>query len=318
MSRPEVVSARRIGVADEPAGGGLGGGDRWLRMSWAGVDLVWHPAGASELVLLAHGGEEESEEYPSLWRGAILRMWPFAAAARSAVPAAAVGLMRYRYRGWNGDAADPAADLRSVLDELPPVIERVVLIGHSMGGRAVVAAGNDPRVTGVLALAPWLPEDEPLVNLRPPVTFAHGTDDTVTDPRATLAYANRLRATGTPVTVYSVSGETHPMLHRPTDWNTLVKTFTTTALATPPTHPTPKPSSAPPTPPTSPRTPTPPPTPTPPDGLATPPTFASAADDGVQPLPWSARRASLPAAIGSIALARLRFPVIERFQTGAR
>jgi hypothetical protein len=298
-------------------------------MSWAGVDLVWHPTGASDLVLLAHGGEEESEEYPSLWRGAILRMWPFAAAARSAVPSAAVGLMRYRYRGWNGDAADPAVDLRSVLDDLPPLIQRVVLIGHSMGGRAVVAAGNHPRVAGVLALAPWLPEGEPLVELRPPVTFAHGTDDTVTDPRATLAYANRLRAAGTPVTVYSVSGETHPMLHRPTDWNTLVTTFTTTTLANPKTQPTPEPGSAPPPKPTSPGTLASPPSLTPPGTLASPPsltppvglvppTSASAADAGVQPLPWSGRRASLPAAIGSIAAARLRLPVVERFQVGAR
>jgi pimeloyl-ACP methyl ester carboxylesterase len=241
------------------------------------MDLVWHPAGATDLVVLAHGGMEHSQASPYLWSAPLLRMWPFAGAARSAVPAAAIGLLRYRYRGWNGDAADSAADLRVVLDELPPVIQRVVLIGHSMGGRAVVAAGDHPRVAGVLALAPWLPDGEPLAALRPPVTFAHGTLDTITDPRATTAYANRLRAAGTPVTVYSVAAETHGMLHRPTDWNTLVATFTANALG-------------------------PSPTPT--------------ATANTEPLPHNGRRSSVPAAIGSIAMARLRLPVLERFQVG--
>ena len=244
-------------------------------MTRPGVDLLWHPAGATDLVVLAHGGMEHSRANPHLWGGAILRMWPFAAAARAAVPQAAVGLLRYRYRGWNGAAADSAADLRAVLDDLPPVIRRVVLIGHSMGGRAVVAAGDHPRVAGVLALAPWLPEDEPLIALRAPVTFAHGTLDTITDPRATTAYADRVRATGTPVTVYAVEADTHTMLHRPADWNTLVATFTANALG----------SSA---------------------------TPATGAD--IEPLPHYGRRSSVPAAVWSIALARLRLPVRERFQ----
>ena len=77
--------------------------------------------------------------------------------------------MRYRYRGWNGAAADPVADLRAVLDGLPPRITRVLLIGHSLGGRAVIAAGNHPLVEGVLAHAPWLPGGEPLVLLHGPV-----------------------------------------------------------------------------------------------------------------------------------------------------
>jgi pimeloyl-ACP methyl ester carboxylesterase len=151
-------------------------------------------------------------------------MWPFAVVARRAVPAAAVGLARYRYRGWN-DVGDPAADLRAVLDEVP--FERVHLIGHSMGGRAVVVAGDHPRVAGVLALAPWLPAGEPLMQLKPPVTFVHGTADTMTDPRTTVAYAERLRAAGTPVTTHLLTGEGHPMLQRTAAWNRLVADFLT-------------------------------------------------------------------------------------------
>ncbi|RZT20467.1 putative esterase [Kribbella sp. VKM Ac-2569] len=189
-----------------------------------GVDLVRHPAGATELVLLAHGGEEHSRADPHLWRPAALRMWPFAQAARSVAPNVAIGFLRYRFRGWN-DVGDAAIDLRTVLDELPPAISRVLLIGHSMGGRATVAAGDHPRVAGVLALAPWLPRDEPLVALRPPVTFVHGTDDTITSPEGTTAYAKRLRAAGTAVTTYSLAGEGHAMLRRAKDWNRLVAEF---------------------------------------------------------------------------------------------
>jgi len=190
-----------------------------------GVDLVRRPAGASELVLLVHGGMENSQADPHPWRPALLRMWPFAAVARAAAPAAAVGFLRYRYRGWNGAAADAAADLRAVLDALPAEIRSVLLIGHSMGGRAVVAVGDHPRVSGVLALAPWLPPGEPLVALRPPVVLAHGADDRMTDPAATTAYADRLRAAGTPVTTYLLRNEGHAMLRRSGDWNRLVADF---------------------------------------------------------------------------------------------
>ncbi|MEV6410306.1 alpha/beta fold hydrolase [Kribbella sp. NPDC051718] len=192
-------------------------------MSFPRIDLLVAPADATELILLAHGGEEESREPAGAWRPAILRMWSFVPAARAGAPGAAVGLMRYRYRGWNG--ADPVADLRAVLDRLPARITRVVLIGHSMGGRAIVAAGNHPLVDGVLALAPWLPDGEPLVQLRGPVVFAHGTADRITDPAQTAAYAKRLRASGVPVALLSVAAENHTMLQRSPDWNALVRDF---------------------------------------------------------------------------------------------
>jgi pimeloyl-ACP methyl ester carboxylesterase len=201
--------------------------------SLPGIDLLAAPEKATDLVLLAHGGVVDSLDPAGGWRAAILRMWPLALAAHSAAPGVAVGLMRYRYRGWNGTEAHPANDLRTVLDGLPSSIRRVVLIGHSMGGRAVVAAGKHPLVSGVLGLAPWLPDGEPLVALRGPVVLAHGTLDRMTDPAATAAYARRLRATGVPVALLSVEGERHAMLHRYGDWNELVRRFVATALGDP-------------------------------------------------------------------------------------
>ncbi len=250
-------------------------------MRQPGVDLLWNPPGAKDLVLLVHGGYERSQKNPHLWRGPILRMWPFAAALRTAVPSAAIGLMRYRYRGWN-DVGDPVLDLRVVLDELPPLIERVVLIGHSMGGRAVVTAGDHPRVAGVLGLAPWLPLKDPLAALRRPVMFAHGNDDTVTSPSETLTYANRLRAAGTPVTVVLLPGEAHSLLHRPANWNTLVTTFTQHALGEPHTNNTP---------------------------------WTSGPPGGDHEWPETTPRASIAMTILRLARTRLRTPVRERFRT---
>jgi dienelactone hydrolase len=246
-------------------------------MSVPGIDLLAAPPEATDLVLLAHGGVVESVAEPHAWRAPILRMWPFALAARAAAPGAAVGLMRYRYRGWNGGEAHPAADLRIVLDGLPSRIRRVLLVGHSMGGRAVVAAGNHPLVGGVLGLAPWLPAGEPLVKSAGPVVFAHGTLDRITDPALTAAYARRLRAAGVPVAMLSVEGEKHAMLHRATDWNELVRRFVAHGLEDP----------------------------------AAPCEALTTTPERVDPLPRWSRPTPVPAAVRSIATARLRLRVTD-------
>ena len=197
------------------------------------LDLVAAPAAARSLVLVAHCGQEHSFEEPHDWRHAILRMWPFADAARRAAPGAQVGLVRYRYRGWNGDAADAAADLRHVLASVSDSIERIALVGHSMGGRAVFAVADDPRVGGVLGLAPWLPADEP----QPPlhgrlVVLGHGAGDRIVDPRLTTRYAERARHAGVPVAAFHAPDEGHALLQRHGDWDQLVRRFVRSTLGT--------------------------------------------------------------------------------------
>ena len=245
-------------------------------MTAPGIDLLAAPSDATDLVLLAHGGLERSLASPHVWRPPILRMWPLALAARSAAPDAAIGLMRYRYRGWNAPEAHPAQDLRTVLDLLPPRINRVLLIGHSMGGRAAIAAGNHPLVSGVLGLAPWLPDGEPLAALRGPVVLAHGDLDRITDPRQTAQYAARLRTAGHSVALLTVTGEKHAMLHRSPDWSELVHRFVDHTL-----------------------------TDTPCDWLSTTPSR-------VDPLPHWNPNGSLAAGIRDIATARFRLHVVGR------
>lgn len=194
------------------------------------LDLLAESAGATTAVVLAHGGRQSSQAVPSDWGHPILRMWPFAEVATRAARQALVGLMRYRHRGWNNRAA--ADDLRRVLDAVGEEgVTRFALVGHSMGGRAVVAVADHPLVIGVLALAPWLPDGEPLVDLSGRlVVFAHGDQDRITSTRLTARYATRARRLGMPVVLLSVAGESHALLRRAGDWNELVRRFVASTL----------------------------------------------------------------------------------------
>lgn len=76
--------------------------------------------------------------------------------------------MRNSVAGWNDpQAPSPVPDARQVLARLPELVGDVpvVLLGHSMGARTAVAVADDPRVLGVVGLAPWLPEHEPVRTL---------------------------------------------------------------------------------------------------------------------------------------------------------
>jgi dienelactone hydrolase len=190
------------------------------------VDHITGPEAARDLVLIAHGGQDRSLAEPHGRRPALLRMWPFARVAHHAAPDATIGLLRYRYRGWNDLHAHAAEDLRTTLDRVATDVERVILIGHSMGGRAVLRVGAHPRVVGILALAPWLPAGEPLPGLAGRrVVLAHGDSDRMTDPRLSDAFAARLRAAGVPVASIRIAGETHGLLQRYDDVDELVRRF---------------------------------------------------------------------------------------------
>jgi pimeloyl-ACP methyl ester carboxylesterase len=157
-------------------------------------------------------------------------MWPLARAAHEAAPGATVGLVRYRYRGWNGEAADAAVDVRTLLDALPDKVTRVLLIGHSMGGRAIMRCACHRRVRSLLALAPWLPSGEPTADVGSRIlVVAHGDLDRATDPSTTAEYVRRLRESGTAAAFFTASDETHALLRRPGDWDELTRRVVRTA-----------------------------------------------------------------------------------------
>ncbi|MFJ8627916.1 alpha/beta hydrolase [Kitasatospora sp. NPDC093550] len=210
--------------------------------------LHWRtrPHGARAAVLVLHGGEEHNLARPGRLNLPLLRMHGFLRALTRATADAqvAVATVRYRHRGWNGERADAARDALTALDELAAALGPVptVLIGHSMGGRAALRAGGHPSVTGLIALAPWCPAEDPCDQLADrDVLVLHGDRDTVTLPADTRAFAARSRAAGARVCGYTVTGSGHAMLQRVPDWHRATTRLTTALLGL---HPLPAETAA--------------------------------------------------------------------------
>lgn len=189
---------------------------------------------ASGIVVVAHGGQSASLAPTAPAQPAVLRMIPVAAAIRHALQGSGAVVCRPRFavRGWNGALASPVPDLHRILDELVsqygPV--PIVMIGHSMGGRAVLRCAGHPAVTAVAGLAPWLPPGEPAGQLAGRrVLLVHGTADHMTDPRETWAYARRARAV-TDVATIEIPGGDHAMLRQAHRWHQIAADFAVSAL----------------------------------------------------------------------------------------
>lgn len=181
-------------------------------------------------VLLLHGGEADSVARVRRTSLAVARMRPFAGAIERRAGSSAIGVfrLRNRVRGWNGERADAAADALWALDQnaqqYGPV--PIVLLGHSMGGRAALRAAGQPGVMGVVALAPWVPEGEPVEQLRDrSVLIVHGDVDRVTDPALSRAYAQSASAAGADVEFRAIARGDHAMLRSAATWHAMAADF---------------------------------------------------------------------------------------------
>ncbi|MCM2579294.1 alpha/beta hydrolase [Streptomyces sp. MTZ3.1] len=184
------------------------------------------PGPAEAGVLLLHGGRADGLDAPSLLNLPGLRMRPFGAAVLRASNghAVALGEVRYRHRGWNGDRADTVRDARAAHAELTGTHGPlpVVAVGHSMGARAALRIGGDPGLSGVVALAPWCPPGEPVAHLAGRrVVLVHSDRDRITDPAGSLHFALRARQAGAEVCRVVIPGSDHAMLRRAADWHGL-------------------------------------------------------------------------------------------------
>lgn len=67
--------------------------------------------------------------------------------------------VRYRVKSWHV-LPSCIADARAALDLIGPAQASgsVLVVGFSMGGGVALGVAGDPRVEGVLGLAPWIPE----------------------------------------------------------------------------------------------------------------------------------------------------------------
>lgn len=182
------------------------------------------PRGA---VIALHGGRETSLAGARPWNLAAVRMRPFLRAL-DGTPGVVTGMLQYRYRGWNGEHAHPVADTRWAIEQtrrrfgdIP-----VILLGHSMGGRTALRAADSANVVAVAALAPWLPEGEPVGHLGGrTILIAHGNRERMTDPALSFAYAQRARTVTDQVCYFDVLGAGHTMLRRARDWHRLTTRF---------------------------------------------------------------------------------------------
>ncbi|GGW31024.1 alpha/beta hydrolase [Streptomyces lucensis JCM 4490] len=172
-------------------------------------------------MLLLPGGAEVSARRPSpVWVTVFVRSLSRALARAGRAEGLAVHPVRYRYRGWNGNQAHPAADAEWAADE---VVRRygdvpVCLVGFGMGGRAALRAGGHEAVDSVVALAPCLPEEDVAAPAEPVrqlagrrVLIVHGTNDERSDPELSFRYAERAKKANREVCRFEVHSDGHAL-----------------------------------------------------------------------------------------------------------
>ena len=183
------------------------------------------PSSPTGVVLMLHGGKDRGTDVVDSRSASWRRSAAMARAISTEAEAsgAAVWLLRYRHRGWNGGAG-PVADARWALDQVRAELGAlpVALLGHSMGARTAVRVADDPQVRGVVALAPWFPGGEPVAALAGKrLLAAHGSRDRITSARATRAYVERARHAGADASFVDMGRVGHYLLRRVRTWNHL-------------------------------------------------------------------------------------------------
>jgi dienelactone hydrolase len=150
-----------------------------------------------------------------------------------------VHVVRYRWRGWNGLDAHLAADAGWAAEE---AVRRygdvpVCLAGYGMGGRAALHAAGHQAVNSVLALAPWLPEDDLAVPPEPvkqlvgrQVMIMHGTNDIRTDPELSYRLAERAKKVNRDTCRFEVHSDGHALRQRQREVHALASDFVLGAL----------------------------------------------------------------------------------------
>ncbi len=90
---------------------------------------------------------------------------------------------------------------------------------------------DDPRVVGVCALAPWLPQGSPVSTLSERrLVVAHGSHDERTSAQASLNFVDRARAAGAAASFISVPGGGHALLRHRRTWDRIVREATLSML----------------------------------------------------------------------------------------
>ena len=128
-----------------------------VRALATGADLRLRNEGAAAAAVFVNGGT--AKPVPGTW-SATSELLASELAPR--FPELTFAEVRYRLKTWR--ALDSCmADARAALD----VLDRPsLLVGFSMGGAVSIGVAERSEVTGVLGLAPWIPDRLPLERLR--------------------------------------------------------------------------------------------------------------------------------------------------------
>ncbi len=180
------------------------------------------PRRPTGVVLVLHGGAEESSRRVTAWMPAVLRLIPVARSISRRVRGAAVYRLRFSHYGWNDTGSYSLADARWALGVLRGRYpgRPLVLVGHSLGARVSLRLGGDPGVAGLVALTPWAPDTDPVEQLADrTVMVGQGSADTVCpEPHNRLLF-DRAEAAGAHIRRTLFTGLGHGMIKKFWVWH---------------------------------------------------------------------------------------------------
>jgi pimeloyl-ACP methyl ester carboxylesterase len=211
-----------------------------VRSARLGRTLGPEPAAVNGVVLLLPGGDESSLRRPASMRlPSAVRALGRRLARSGQADGLAAHLVHYRYRGWNGSEAHLAHDATWAADE---IVRRygdvpVSLVGVDMGARAALRAGGHEAVNSVVAVAPWLPEEDVAATPEPVkqlvgrrVLIVHGTNDQHTDPELSFRLASRAKKANREVCRFEVHSDGHGLHQYRAEVQALTEDFVMGAL----------------------------------------------------------------------------------------
>ena len=175
------------------------------------------PKRPDAVVVVLHGGASRGEQMMvSPTQLSVLRMVPVAKRiARAGRGRLATYRLLNSYRGWDTHHT-PVSDARWAMQQVQEKYGDVpvCLVGHSLGGRAALLAGDHDNVASVVALNPWVYPTEGHLDLTGRrVLVVHGDDDRIARPTSSAAVARDLARTAE-VGYVTVEGGKHAMLRR--------------------------------------------------------------------------------------------------------
>jgi pimeloyl-ACP methyl ester carboxylesterase len=185
-------------------------------------------------VLVLHGGASRGDRMMvSPTQLSVVRMIPTArAVARAGRGRLAVFRLLNSWRGWDAQHT-PVADAAWAIDQVREQygVLPFGLVGHSLGGRAALLAGEHVGVESVVALNPWVyPSDTADLTGRR-VLIVHGQSDRIASIGRAEAVAHNLSRT-TEVEMVRVPGGKHGMVRHARAFDGRAAAFTAEALLT--------------------------------------------------------------------------------------